>query len=83
MTTTKVKSSVIAEIGYDEETKQLEVVFANRARWQYADVPLEVYEAFIAADSVGQFFGAKIRKKYSGEICNSILQKEPSDKAGD
>ena len=78
MTTTKVKSSVIAEIGYDEETKQLEVVFTNGARFRYADVPQEVYEEFIAAKSVGQFFGTKIR----GQYIASRQQKEQSEQAG-
>lgn len=65
MMMTQVQSSVIAEIGYDEDEKRLDVVFTNRARFSYADVPQDVYEAFIAADSVGKFFSSKIRNKYT------------------
>jgi len=77
MKTTKVQSSVISEIGYDEAEKRLEVVFTNGARFQYANVPQDVYDAFIAAESVGKFFGAKIRNHYTA------ARQKPNDKAGD
>lgn len=57
----KVKSSNINAIGYDEITKTLEVEFVNGGIYQYKEVPKEIYEGFIKAESVGKYFFAKVK----------------------
>lgn len=56
-----VSSSNIDSIGYDEIEMVLEVEFLNGGVYQYFDVPLEIYEGFINADSHGKFLRAHIR----------------------
>ena len=48
-----VESSHIKAIGYDEETKTMRVEYAQ-ATYEYADVPKEVYEQIMSADSKGR-----------------------------
>lgn len=61
-----VQSSQIASIGYDPATKKLEIEF-NRsgAIYLYDDVPKEVHDRLITAESIGKAFGAEIKGKYS------------------
>ena len=60
-----VSSSNILSVGYDPETKILEVEFRGGAVWQYSDVEENVYEEFISSSSVGKYFSANIRGSYS------------------
>jgi hypothetical protein len=48
-----VESTMIASVGYDPETKTLEVEFQDGGIWQYKDVPDEEYRALMDADSKG------------------------------
>ena len=52
-TLTKVKSSMVYAVGYDPESKVLEVVFTKGSIWQYYDVPLEVYDELMSSSSIG------------------------------
>lgn len=68
-----VDSSQVKAIGYDEETQTLAVTFTRGvgAIYHYPNVTKEIYEAFIGAESIGQFFGKFIKplafKKYEPE----------------
>lgn len=64
MRSTRVTSSVIAEIRYDDEKEFLEVVFHTGRRYGYLDVPPEEYDALIHADSIGRYFNQEIRTRY-------------------
>ena len=59
-----VKSSNILSIGYNEESKTLEVEFKGSRVYQYKKVPNEVYSNLMDAESHGKFFSAYIRNKY-------------------
>ena len=59
-----VSSSNIAEIGYDEPTGTLEILFHSEALYQYFDVPVLVYEEFVAASSHGKYLNANIKGKF-------------------
>lgn len=59
--TNKVESSNIAAIGYDAESKTLQVDFTSGKRYQYQNVPPETFAEFQAANSVGKYFAANIR----------------------
>ena len=62
-----VESSMIHAVGYDKEKRILEIVFNTGRTYQYGDVPPEVYEGLLNAESKGPLlFG-----QHSGRV--SIL----------
>lgn len=63
----EVSSSNIRELGYDEDTQTMGVVFHNGNLYHFLDVPQEVYEELLGASSVGQQFNLSIRGQYEYE----------------
>lgn len=57
-------SSVIAALTYDADTNTLDVEFTTGRKYRYWMVPLAVYEAFIAAPSLGQYFNSEVRDHF-------------------
>jgi hypothetical protein len=57
-----VESSNIASIGYDAENEILEIEFNHDLIYQYFDVPENVYDELINANSHGQYFDRNIKK---------------------
>jgi lysyl-tRNA synthetase class 2 len=60
----QVESEAIDEISYDANRSIMLVRFAHGGWYSYFDVPSEIYEAFVAADSHGRFFHGRIRDRY-------------------
>lgn len=58
------RSSNIKGLSYDDMNNSLVVEFKNGGKYLYEDVPIELYESFVKADSVGKFFFANVRGKY-------------------
>lgn len=56
-----VHSSNIASIGYDDNNKILEIEFHHGGVYQYLNVPFDVYEKLMDANSHGTYFSANIR----------------------
>jgi hypothetical protein len=65
MTRKDVTSSNLRTVGYDPATRTLEIEFHKSGVYRYADVPLEVYEGLMAADSHGSYFTQHIKEAYS------------------
>ncbi|KAF1046372.1 MAG: hypothetical protein GAK35_01057 [Herbaspirillum frisingense] len=70
---TKVDSGQVQAIGYDADTKTLAVTFTRgSAIYHYPNVEPELHEQFLAAESIGTFFGTHIKelpfKKYRGPV---------------
>lgn len=63
---TTVDSSQIHKVGYDATNKQLHVVFhSNKAKtYVYKNVPKEVHDNFLNADSAGSYHAANIKGQY-------------------
>lgn len=59
-----VLSSMIDEIGYDQDTSSLHVNFGKGA-YVYENVPWEVYNDLVTAPSAGGYFISNIRGKYN------------------
>lgn len=59
-----VSSSNVASVGYDEETKTLEVEFHGGALYQYHSVPKSEYQGLLHASSVGKYLHSQIRGVY-------------------
>jgi len=59
-----VISSNISEVGYDENSRTLEVLFTNGNLYQYFDVPPQIYAELMQAGSVGQYLNANIKGNF-------------------
>lgn len=59
-----VDSSNIASIGYDEASQTLEIEFLNGGVYQYFDVPKQIHNSIMAADSQGQYLAQNIKGRY-------------------
>ncbi|MFT6637677.1 MAG: hypothetical protein ACJAYP_000233 [Flavobacterium sp.] len=59
-----VRSSNISSIGYDEKNEILEIEFLSGGIYQYLDVPVNVYEELMDADSHGKYFNEYIKEIY-------------------
>jgi len=57
----EVSSSMIAAIGYDEQTEAMTVFWNRGTQTDYGNVPKEVFEKFVSAPSVGQFYNQNIK----------------------
>ena len=64
ITRIRVKSSNIFAIGYDKNTKILQVEFKNDAVYEYYEVPENIYVTLMNADSKGRFMGNLYKHKY-------------------
>jgi hypothetical protein len=60
-----MESSVIRFVRYDPRERALHVTFTSGKAYVYLDVPPKVYDAFLKADSKGEFFNEEIRDQYS------------------
>jgi hypothetical protein len=60
----EIKSSNIKKTEYDTETKKLFVEFNNGLKYEYDDVPHQIYTKFRLSESQGKYFTTDISKKY-------------------
>ena len=65
MTTTVLNSTSLAEVGYEQEENTLHVQFQNGSTYDYFDVPADVYEGILKADSAGRFFNENVSGEFS------------------
>lgn len=56
-----VESSQIRSIGYDPETLRMQVEFTPGSVYEYAGIERETHLDFMASESKGKFFGARIK----------------------
>ena len=59
-----VNSSNVAEVGYDDVSQTLEILFRNSGLYQYFEVPRREYEALMAAPSLGEYLNRNIKGTY-------------------
>lgn len=70
-TTVTTISQCTYQLSYDDKTQVLTVVFQYGppknydGTYKYKDVPPDVFEAFMQADSKGQFYNKHIRNEYA------------------
>ena len=65
MNRTPVESRTIRSIGFDRDTRSLEVEFRSGSIYTYADVPESLYLDLLHAESKGRFFTDHIRENFS------------------
>ena len=62
-----VDSRDISSIGYDPQTKTLEVMKRDGTLRLHFDVPMALHTAFLEAPSKGRFYGIAVGKKFRTE----------------
>jgi hypothetical protein len=60
----EVESSMIQAVGYDPESKELEVLFDSGKTYRYTGVPQEEYEGLLKAESKGRYMRGYIIDVY-------------------
>ena len=60
----EIQSSNITKTEYDTETKKLIVEFKNGLRYEYDEVPHQLYTQFRMSESLVKFFSGKISKSF-------------------
>ena len=60
-----VQSSALEQVSYDERAHTLCATFRDSGRtYIYAEVPQDLYDGLIFADSLGAYFNAHIRDHF-------------------
>ncbi len=59
-----VRSSSVAEIGYEPRRRILDVLFHNGGLYRYFGVPANVHSALICADSIGRYMNRFVRNRF-------------------
>ena len=60
----EIESTNIVKTEYDTATKKMITEFKDGARYEYEDVPHNVYTKFRMAESQGKYFTTDISKKF-------------------
>ena len=60
----EIESTNIVRTEYDTATKKMIAEFKNGAKYEYEDVPHNVYTKFRLAESQGKYFTTDISKKF-------------------
>ena len=59
-----VDSTMVKTVAYDPETQKLEVLFTSGKTYVYSNVPQEIYDELMAAESKGSYMRANIIDMY-------------------
>jgi KTSC domain len=62
-----VHSSAISSVGYDPESRTLEVEFSSGSVYDYFGVTSRLFESFLESASKGKFFAQRIRNRFPSE----------------
>jgi hypothetical protein len=59
-----VQSSVMTFVKYDDDTCELDITFTSGKTYRYLEVPVEIYEGLLDAESKGEFFNDNIKEEF-------------------
>jgi hypothetical protein len=62
--TCEIESSNLVKTIYDSETKKLITEFKNGIKYEYDEVPHNIYAQFRLSESQGKFFNTSIAKSF-------------------
>jgi hypothetical protein len=60
-----VTSTMINSVGYDPDTKVLEIEFNNGEVYTYHNIEQGEYDSLMNASSIGKYFSANIKGRHS------------------
>ena len=63
----RIDSTSLESVGYEAESKTLEVEFLHGGVYRYFEVPEAIHAELMKAESKGRFFQANIRNKFRFE----------------
>jgi hypothetical protein len=61
----EIQSSNLVKTEYDTITKKLVVEFKNGLKYEYNEVPHQLYTSFRTSESQGKFFNSNIAKTFA------------------
>lgn len=64
MSWTDVSSTNLSRVRYDDNKNTLEIEFQGGRVYQYFDVPKQIFEGLLKAESKGKFFHEQIKGHY-------------------
>lgn len=64
MEASRLRSSVIDKVAYDEEARRLVIWFRETGRYIYSDVPRAIYEGLKKAPSAGRYFNDCVKRRF-------------------
>jgi hypothetical protein len=71
-----VQSSMMTSIRYKHDARVLDITFTSGKTYRYLEVPVEIYEGFLDAESKGEFFSDSIKDEFNfAEVRNSIRRR--------
>ncbi|MCX6683509.1 MAG: KTSC domain-containing protein [Methanoregula sp.] len=59
-----VKSRILRSVGYDDNTKILEIEFHSGLVYEYGGVPPKVYKDLMSSDAIAKYFTDKVRTQF-------------------
>jgi hypothetical protein len=62
--TCEIESSNLVKTIYDSETKKMITEFKNGVKYEYDEVPHNIYAQFRLSESQGKFFNTSISKSF-------------------
>jgi hypothetical protein len=68
------KSSFIDRIDWSKDTSILTLAFSTGSLWEYYDVPFEMYDQLLNAESQGNYFNLNIRNTFQAKRISYITQ---------
>ena len=75
-----IKSTNIKRVSYYEN--DLYVEFSSGAQYQYFNVPEEVFDELLTAESAGRFLNIEIKGKYTHELTRESDKKDLNKEQG-
>lgn len=62
----EVESSNVKAIGYETETNTLKVEYKSGLKYEYSDVPANVFDELLESVSKGKYMNQNIKGQYEG-----------------
>ena len=59
-----VQSSVMTFVKYDDDAGELDITFTSGKIYRYLEVPAEIYDGLLDAESKGEFFNDNIKDAF-------------------
>jgi hypothetical protein len=59
-----VQSSMMTFVKYDDDACELDITFTSGKTYRYREVPVEIYDGLLDAESKGEFFNDSIKDAF-------------------
>jgi hypothetical protein len=74
---TKVTSTNVRAISsFDPETRSFEVRFKGGGQYRHSDVPLPIYDDFLASESKGVYYNLHLKNRFGFKRVQSVTDED-------